>query len=93
LKVEVLAINTVVDLETGKPVTFVSFGKVVNVNDAVEKRAKTGGAPLIDGTQKLGIAVIQLFYPFGKIVPYRVGSAWNLAVAEDGSVSLKEIKP
>ncbi|MDA4136017.1 MAG: hypothetical protein OK449_03305 [Thaumarchaeota archaeon] len=93
MKVEVLSINTVVDLEDGKPVTAVSFGRIVKVTEAVAKRARTGGTPLIEGSRQLGVTVVQLFYSFGKVVPYRVGSSWNLAVSEDGSVSMKEIKP
>ncbi|MGA2628368.1 MAG: hypothetical protein ABSF63_15055 [Candidatus Bathyarchaeia archaeon] len=85
-EVAVLGIYPTVEMTTGLPIYYVSFGSVVDMTPEIANRIGLS-QPL---TAKAKPASMMVWFKCDGEVPYRVGSKWKMTVAEDGQVSLTQ---
>ena len=90
--VRVLSIDRGADPRTGGDVYSVSFGESIEVTDVIRARLKGAGAKPEDFPSRIGFPELVLNSSFKDIVPYRVGTVWELSVSETGEISLAEVK-
>lgn len=89
--VEVISIVPTIDAETGDPNYQVQFGHMVKLTEETRRtipRAPGSVPPKVQPTVVFGI-----FMDANGVVPYKVGSKWELVVDDNGKMTLKEAKP
>jgi hypothetical protein len=88
--VEVLSVGRAIETTTGAPIYQVAFGHIAELTEEVKNRIREGGGQVPPGAA-VGANVLILWFPFDGVVPYRIGSRWNLEVGANGRVVLEEV--
>lgn len=89
-KVEVTGVSRATESHTGKQIFLVQFGEKVTVDEELQKYLPSpqGSKP----AKTLFANIMQIFFDSDKAAPYKVGSKWDLEIAENGKVTLTEVK-
>jgi hypothetical protein len=90
MRVQVLGISTGLDIATQEPFAQITFGTTVDVTEEMRKslpEAQRASVP-----PKAGVIKMVLFLPATRIIPYRVGTSWDIDVDDEGKLTLTEVK-
>ncbi len=79
-EVEVVNVGRITSAIDGTLIYQVAFGKITKPVDGMV--VPTGGKEIAANT-------LIMYFKSEKVVPYKVGSKWNLSVSENGSISIK----
>lgn len=90
VRVQVLGITTGIDVTINEPVAQIAFGTMVDITD--EMRQHFPEAQRTSILPKMGITKMILFLPATHVVPYRVGTSWDIDVDDTGKLTLTEVK-
>ena len=89
--VTVAKINPSLDLRNDETLYTIGFGEVVRVTDKMREKMRKSDDDSDEIPNIIGLPVLEITGKF-EVVPYRMGSKWELTVSENGELSLKEVK-
>jgi hypothetical protein len=79
------------DVITGETLTQVAFGEQTKLTKESRSRIEASGGRV--QSEFIASNVVVIAFPFRGVVPYRIGSVWELNVNEKtGEISLTEVK-
>jgi hypothetical protein len=90
MRVEVTSVGRAIETTTGDPLFQVTFGNIAQITPEIRQRIQDSGMQVPPG-ESVGANVVVLFFKFDGPAPYRLGSVWELEVAANGAISLKEV--
>ncbi|MFH1256489.1 MAG: hypothetical protein V1494_04295 [Candidatus Diapherotrites archaeon] len=88
--VEVMNVSRATEATTGENIYLVQFGELKDATPEIRKSIPT--PPNTMPPKKVFENIMILYFNFGKVAPYKVGSKWRLEIADNGEIKLKEIE-
>lgn len=88
--VEVTTVSRATESHSGNSIYLVIFGEEVKVDSELEKyipQSQNSKPPKV-----VFETVLQLYFNFDKVVPFKVGSKWRLQISDVGKIVLTPIK-
>jgi len=88
--VEVTNVSRATESHSGNSIYLVMFGEEVKVDSELQKyisQSQNSKPP-----KTVFENVLQVYFDFDAVVPFKVGSKWELNINNDGKISLNPIK-
>jgi hypothetical protein len=89
-KVEVISVGPAIEAESGEYIYQVTFGQVLEVDEELRRTI-----PVLANSKpakKIAFNTISIFFHSSKTIPYKVGSKWNISIADNGTVTVRGTK-
>lgn len=88
--VEVTSISRATESSTGDSIFLVHFGEEVKVSPELQKHLSQPQSSM--PPKKVYSNVMQVYFDFDGVAPYKIGSKWKLEIGLTGKLTLNEIK-
>lgn len=88
--VEVTNVSRATESHSGNSIYLVMFGEEIKVDSELQKyipQSQNSKPPKVVFEN-----VVQLYFNFDKVVPFKVGSKWELHISDTGKILLTPIK-